>query len=114
MLLALPVSIDRDCIGKQTLPDGTRMELKVGDEWAETSLVTLDEHGASFTYSAFVANLIGGRRVRARLSASGSPALPVLLEIETIQVAPGTGERIAQARFVAMPLGLRRWVASLG
>ena len=114
MLLALPATVTQETLARQELPEGTELELFVDDEWLPAPLVRLDEHGAAFTYSAYVARLIQGRRVRGRLSAMGAPPMPVLIEIQSVQVAPGTGERIAQARFVAMPQGLRRWVASLG
>ena len=114
MLLAVPATVTKEPIGRTSLPSGTELELFLGEEWVPAPLGHLDHRGVTFTFSVLFARNIQGRRVRGRLSASGARPLPVLMEIESVQVAPGTGERIARARFVDLSAGLRRWIDSLG
>ncbi|HJN76596.1 MAG TPA: hypothetical protein QGF58_21885 [Myxococcota bacterium] len=114
MLLAVPATVTRESMGRTRLPSATELELFIDEEWVPAPLGRLDHRGVTFTFSAIFARHIQGRRVRGRVSASGARPLPVLMKIESVQVAPGTGERIAQARFVDLSAGHRRWIDSLG
>jgi len=113
MLLAMPANVTQQAVARQELPEGTELQLLCDGDWIIAPIARLDSRGITFLFSAYVARLLKGRRVRARLDCSVGPRQPAVLEIDRVQIAPGTGERIAQARFIALCSPLRAWLQTL-
>lgn len=112
MRLAMPATIEVQRLATAHVPPETFLQIDVGGSWVDAPLVALDSSGATFLYSALAMRLAPQGRVRGRLLVPGGALAPVHLEITGVQVAPGTGERLATTRFASAPSSVIRWLRS--
>ncbi len=75
------------------MPERTSLQIEMGETWVPVPLISLSPSGVTFLYSTLTTRMVPGRRVRGRLILGGSQPLPVQVEVCSVQVAPGTGER---------------------
>lgn len=108
--LALPATIEVQALAQTQVPENTQLEIEIGGSWIAAPLVSLDPTGVTFVFSALVSRLTPRRRVRGRLILGGGPPAPVVVEVSSVQVAPGTGERLAHTRFLMLPTPAATWL----